>query len=749
MPFLRSLFPYVRQRRLHWFRLLFFAAGSTLYAQDVDVRGLVTDSASGERVPFANVRIIGTTKGASTNANGFYLIPGVPYGTYEIAGSAVGFERQVQELRVRGAEAIVVNFRLPPKPVEVSEVLIEAGRREEASRFGTSVQVLGPRDIQRVPVPVQDDVLRSLQIVPGIVSTADVSSKFYVRGGAGDQNLILLDGMKIYNPYHAFGIYSIFDPDIISSAEVFTGAFPAGYGGHLSSVLNMTTRAGNTSRFSGKADVNFLATKLQLEGPITGDNSWMVSGRKSLFDRTFRHFLRNPPPVSFYDLFFKGTLGSATGRNSLRGFFSGDDITSGNPAEPDYSWRNQAVAMSISGLGTDRIYVDAVVYANKFQVTRDAKASTIITPADSRISEDGMRAEFTFYTESRDLVYGGFELNFPEIENNFTNIQNVRQTFSSLDPEFWFWTRYQATYGRLRTDVGVHSDVVSLFDEGLSLQAVQPRVNLVYQITEGWRLLMGYGVFNQHMITINNEDDIISLFEAWIRIPASLKAEESHHYVVGLEGSIGSDLSFGLQSYYKSYPSLVLYNRDKRYPSDPDYINGDGSSSGVETLVRYGSPAVDLYLAYTLGWTSVRANGLTYSPRYDRRHTLNVMGILHALEDMDITLRYEFGSGYPFTQTVGYYDRLPLDTFDNEFTFGTSGNPFSVFGPKNESRLPNYHRLDASIVYHFQLAPLRGSVGVNLVNLLDRKNIIYYDRKTGQTVTMLEFFPSATLRVEY
>lgn len=739
----------MRQRRSCWARLLLVAAGTPVYAQDVDIRGVVTDSASGERVPFANVRIIGTTKGASTNANGFYLIAGVPYGTYEIVGSAVGFERQAQELRALGTEAITVNFRLPPKPVEVSEVLIEAARKEETSRFNTSVQVLGPRDLQRVPVPVQDDVLRSLQIVPGIVSTADVSSKFYVRGGAGDQNLILLDGMKIYNPYHAFGIYSIFDPDIISTAEVFTGAFPAGYGGRLSSVLNMTTRTGNTSRFSGKADLNFLATKVQLEGPITGDNSWMMSARKSLFDQTFRRFLRNPPPVSFYDLFFKGTLGSTTGRNSLRGFFSGDDITSGNPEEPDYSWRNQATALSISGLGTDRIYVDAVVYANRFQVTRDAKASTIVTPAESRISEDGVRAEFTFYTESRNLVYGGFELNFPETENSFTNTQNVRQTFSSLDPEFWFWIRHQATYGRLRTDVGVHSDLVSLFDEGVSVQALQPRINLAYQFTEGWRLLMGYGVFNQRMITINNEDDIVSLFEAWIRIPEGLKAEEARHYVLGLDGTIGSALSFGLQSYYKSYPSLILYNRDKRYPSDPDYINGDGSSSGVESLLRYGSPFVDFYLAYTLGWTSVRANGLTYSPRYDRRHTLNVMGVFHALENLDITLRYEFGSGYPFTQTAGYYDRLPLDTFNNQFTFGNVGNPFSVLGTKNESRLPNYHRLDASIVYHFQLAPVRGSVGVNLVNLLDRKNIIYYDRKTGQTITMLEFFPSATLRVEY
>jgi hypothetical protein len=738
----------MNRRKSVWYCLWGVAVALPVHAQGIDVRGIAVDSTTGERIPFVNIRIPGINRGVATNTNGFYLIANVPYGTFEIVAGAIGYRRQIKTLTVQGTEPITVNFQLPLQPIEVAEVLVEAERKGEPSQ-AVSVHALSSRDIQQVPVPVQGDVLRAIQILPGIVSTADVSSRFYVRGGAGDQNLILLDGMKIYNPYHAFGIYSIFDPDIINTAEVFTGAFPAGYGGRLSSVLNLTTRNGNTSRLSGKAEINFLATKLQLEGPISGDNSWIVSARKSLFDSAFRHFLRNPTPISFYDVFFKGTLGSSTGRNSFRGFFSGDNVTSDRPEEPNYSWQNQALAFSLSGLISDRVYVDAVAYTSRFKVTRDSKASQLISPAESSVGEDGMRVDLTFYTDSRNLILAGFEFDLPQVDNKFTTPSNIQRTFSSLDPELWTWFRHQATCGALHTDVGIHSDLVSLFNHGFNLQAFQPRMSAGYQLSDLWQLKFSYGIFNQHMIMISNDDDITSLFEAWITIPTGLKYEEAHHYVLGVEGLLHPSLSGSVQSYYKTYPSLVLYNRDKLYPTDPDYVNGTGKSYGAEALLRYGSSPIDLFLAYTLGWVEVTTGGFTFFPRYDRRHTINMMGIVHPLENLDVTLRWEFGSGYPFTQTVGYYDRLTFGGVGGGSIYGETGMPYSILGPKNTVRLPAYYRLDGSIIYRFSLAHLHGSVGIQVANLTDRKNILFYDRKTGQQINMLDFFPSATLKLEF
>jgi outer membrane receptor for ferrienterochelin and colicin len=169
-------------------------------------------------------------------------------------------------VEVRGTQPIVVNIHLPSKPVQFNEVTVTGAAKRELSEIHTSVHVLEQRDIKAVPVAAQEDIFRSIGILPGIVSTSDVSSQFYVRGGAGDQNLILLDGMRIYNPYHAFGIFSVFDPDIVSTTEVYTGAYPAEYGGRLSSVINMTTKDGGANAFSGRANINFLSTKLQLDG---------------------------------------------------------------------------------------------------------------------------------------------------------------------------------------------------------------------------------------------------------------------------------------------------------------------------------------------------------------------------------------------------------------------------------------------------------------------------------------------------
>lgn len=728
--------------------LTLILSGTLLWAQGLDVRGVVADSATGERIPYANITVRGTTRGASTNLNGFYLITNLPFGTYELAASAVGYRTEVRKVVVRGREPVVVSFRLSQRTVEFSEIIVESERVVE-KLDAASIHVLGEQQILDVPSAGVPDVFRSLTLLPGIVSTSDVSSKFFVRGGAGDQNLILLDGMRIYNPFHAFGVYSVFDPDIIRSAQVMTGAFPAGYGNRLSSVVNLSTRQGNSSRLAGRAEANFLSGKLLLEGPITGGNSWLASGRTSLTDRGLKHFLRNPSPVSFYDAFLKATIGSETGRNSFRGFISGDDITSPNPQEPDHSWRSYALAVSLSGLAYERIYVDGTVYSSSFKIRRDTKQSNVIFPAESRVGDDGMRIDLTIHTEESGLFMTGFQFDLPDYEFKFTTNANTERTFQSTDTEIWLWLRHQNDFEIFQTDLGVHLDVVSLASKGPSLQALQPRASLALRLSDLWRARLSFGVYNQRVITISNEDDITSLFEAWISIRDPLRPEEAHHYVAGVEGLLTDVLSIDLQAYYKNYPSIVLYNREKYFPEDPDYINGTGKAYGGELLARFASSLLDLYASYALGWTQVTTGGFVYAPRYDRRHTVNTLGVLHPLNNLDIAIRWEFGSGYPFTQTIGYYDRLLLGNLGSGPWYGEMGIPYSILGEKNAARLPDYYRIDASVTYHFTFEPLRGSIGLNLANLTNRKNILYYDRKTGQRVHMLDFFPSASLRVEY
>lgn len=723
---------------------------SLLSAQGIDIRGVVSDSVTAEKLPFANVVIMGTNKGAATNINGFYLIPNILPGEYDVAFSSVGYSKKILRVFVGISGPVVVNARLASTTVEMAEVIVTESGKRELREINTSIHILDQRDLNVVPVTVQEDVFRSIQILPGIVSTSDVNSHFYVRGGGGDQNLILLDGMRVYNPFHAFGVFSVFDPDIIKTTEVYTGAFPAGYGGRLSSVVNMTTRDGKASGIGGRASVNFLSTKLQMEGPVFENFQWFVNARKSLFEQTLSRFLHQDTPVDFYDAFVKITnQGDEDSHSSIEGFFSGDDLINSDPTEPNYHWRSQAFGLTASGLIQERLFVHAVAYENYFEGTRDPKNSPNITPSTTKVRESGVKTEATYYSDNQDLYFFGFEFSFPTLEYKLVNSLGAGRRLLSTRADVSMWLRYQANVGDFKIDGGLHADVGSMFERGFDSELLQPRINMSWILMNSWKFKISYGRFSQNIITVNNEDDIVSVFDAWIAVPDFLKSESADHYVLGLEGNVLPTLSTSFQAYYKYYGSLITYNRDKIDARDPDYVNGKGQSYGLESLVRYGNPLVDLYGSYTLGWTEIDANGLKYAPRYDRRHTLNLLADVHLTSRMNLTLRWEVGSGFPYTQTVGYYDRLRMeDIFTGKYV-GETGSPYSLLGGKNSARLPAYHRLDMSVTYRFQWSIFKGVAGVHVVNLYDRKNLFYFDRVTGKRTNMVSFFPSATLSLEY
>ena len=725
------------------------SGGQSAAPDGTDIRGVVVDSANGERILGANVMLKGTTRGSTTNNNGFYLISSVPRGTYDILVSAVGYARRTVRVTVSESEPITLNIRISSRVIETSEIIVKSDIISALTERSASIHIITPKELQQLPAAGQQDLLRSLQMLPGITSTSDVSAKFYVCGGAGDQNLILLDGMKIYNPFHAFGLFSVLDPDIIRNAEVYTGAFPAGFGGRLSSVVNVTSRDGNLSRISGNANVNFLSGKLELDGPLSDDNSWLVSGRSSLFSGSINRMIPNASPLSFYDLFFKGTVGTSTGRIGFRGYTSGDDVKPTSPEQPNHSWRNAAFSGVLSSLVADRLYFDASISYSMSSIERIAKQANSVTPASSKLEEVSFRAEMTSFMEDQSTLFEGFEFNFPSINDSLYANNTYPRLYKEEGLEMFAWLRYEGAAGPLRYDLGVHSDLALLFSGGPLRQGLQPRLTFSYAFGANWIVKASYGVFTQNLITISNEDDLISLFDAWLYLPDNLRPEEARHYVLGLEGNILPSLATTVQVYAKDYSSIVLYNTAKVFPDDPDYISGTGLAYGVEALLRYSSQLLDLYGSYAWSKVDLSANGMTYAPRYDRRHAIKAVATIHILENLDATLRWEYGSGYPFTQSAGSYSRLTLSNIDIDPIPEGGGGPTRSLGQKNAARLPAYHRMDAGITYKLSLGMFRGTLGVSVINIYDAKNILYYDRATGRTDYMIPFFPTASLTVEF
>ena len=714
-----------------------------------DIEGVVSDSATGERVPGANVTLRGTGRGAATNNNGFYLISSVPPGPYSLVVSAVGYQRRTVSLSVSGSAPLTINVKLAVRLIESREVIVEEQSISALTERSASVHVITPKELQVIPAAGQQDLLRSLQILPGITSTSDVSAKFFVRGGAGDQNLILLDGMKVYNPFHAFGLFSILDPDIIRNAEVYTGAFPAGYGGRLSSVVNVTTRDGNHNQVSGNANVNFLSGKLELDGPFGDDNSWMVSGRTSLLTNTIDKLIPNAAPMSFTDLFFKGTIGTPTGRFGVRGFTSGDDVKPPGLDQPDYSWRNAAFSTVFSSLVADRLYFDATAGYSRSSIDQVPKGPGLVNPASSLLEEGSFRVEMTSFMDNENTFFEGFEFDAPSVTDSLY-VRNVfPRQYKESAIEWYAWARYAGLSGAFRYDLGIHADVGLMFAGGTLLQCAQPRLTLSYDFGGSWIGKASYGVFTQDIITVSNEDDLTSLFDAWVILPDNLRPEEARHYVLGIEGPLFPSLAASLQAYFKDYRSLTLYNSNKVFPDDPDYLNGTGTAKGLEFLLRYGTSLLDLYGSYALASTTVSANGVTYAPRYDRRHTIKAVGTIHLVEGLDATLRWEYGSGYPFTQTEGSYAHLTLGDIGSDPLPEGGGSITGALGPKNAARLPAYHRMDAGLNYRITVGMFRGTVGLSVINLYNQKNILYYNRTTGETAYMTPFLPTASFTLEF
>ncbi|MBP9212889.1 MAG: TonB-dependent receptor, partial [Bacteroidetes bacterium] len=542
----------MRSSRFFLFTTLFLP--SLLFPQLGDIHGVLTDSSNGERLSFVTVQIAGTARGTTTNTNGFYMLAGLTAGTYEIIFSSLSFEKRSVTVQLTAGASRTVNVRLLPDDVQMTEVVINAERAGKMKDVSASMHVLDPEELAKIPVAVQGDLLRAVQVLPGIVTTSDVSAKYYVRGGSGDQNLILFDHMKIYNPFHAFGVFSVFDPDLINSTEIFTGAFPAEFGNRLSSVINVTTRGGNTMRLSGTAEVNSMFSKLQLEGPITKNISAIGHYRRSMFKDAFNTFLKNDVPLSFYDGFGKLTVESESNvRYSAEYFFSGDDVVGRTETDASYQWRSESYALSVSSLAADRLYFHSMIYSSRFITKRDISNNSLVSDASCEIKEIGIKSFFTKYADDQSQYHFGFDFSVPEYRNTLRNSANIPVVFESGSLDLSAWLRYEYTQERFKYDIGAHVAPALAKEYGFSMSVVQPRVNLSYAVQEDLFAKVSYGRVTQNAITLNNEEDVVSLFESWVSLPNGIRASTSDHYVLGMEYRYQPLSNMTLQTYYKKY----------------------------------------------------------------------------------------------------------------------------------------------------------------------------------------------------
>jgi len=758
--------------------LILLCCYAALQAQTV--KGVLTEDETGEAIPFANVVLDGTRYGNATDINGFFLINKMPPGTYTLRVRYVGYQEYTEEITIKKGETIIRNISLKSEAKMLKDVTITDNRVEERKiQTQVSVEKITASQIQQMPsIGGTADLAQYLQVLPGINSTGDQGGQLYIRGGSMIQNLCLLDGMIVYNPFHSIGLYSIFETDIILNADIYSGGFGAEYGGRLSSVMDITTRDGNKKRHTGKIGLNTFGANLLLEGPLKKEKSnsratitYLLSAKNSYLSTTSKvlyPYIEGNLPFDFLDLYGKLSVNSGTGSKINFFGFRFDDQVIGYQSLADYHWRNYGIGTNFMLVtGSSSILEGHVAFSDYNITLTDSSAY------DKYSSISGVNAglDITNFVGSNRLRYG-FSMELYSTDYQFTNNYGVPSRQNENTNSLSAYMTYKITAGKWLIDPGLRY----IFYASLSTSSLEPRISAKYNITDNFRLKMAAGLYSQIFLDARSDNDIVNLFNGFLTgsgslyKPTTYRGEEvtnsvqrSQHVILGAEYDFSQHLTGNAEVYYKHFGHLLNSNRNKMFDANDaayrtggayekpeyyltDYIIEDGQAFGTDFSLCYDIDWLYVWATYSLGWVFRSDEIQTYTPHYDRRHTINLLTTVRLGEthQWEISGRWSYGSGFPYTQTQGMYENVTFADGINTNYHIVNGNYGVAYGELYGGRLPNYHRLDLSVKRRFSIGK-RSILDLNfsVTNVYNRNNIFYFNRLTFNRVDQLPLLWSA------
>ncbi len=745
------------------------------FSQTGVIRGFVYDKKTGEPVIGCNVYLgDGTMWGSGTDVNGFFTVSKVPPGKYTMVASAVGFQKFSKEVEIIDGRTINDKIFLEESVQKIDEVIISGEKQQMKTQVQTSVIRVTPKQMERIPnIGSEPDLAQYLQVLPGVIFTGDQGGQLYIRGGAPIQNKVLLDGMIIYNPFHSIGLFSVFDTDIIKQVEVLTGGFGANYGGRISSIMDITTRDGNKNRMSGKFSASTFLAKALIEGPIKkaksdsdGSSSFILTAKHSFLEQSSKYLYKYIDtaglPFNFTDIYGKISLNSKNGSKvNLFGFNFNDNVTYRDIT--DIGWNTY-------GFGTNAVLIPgdypALIKANiaysKYLITMNEADQQ---PRQSSIDGFNVGLEFVYIFGKDQLEYGietlGFNTNF-----NYFNSVGRKITQQQFTTELAGYVRYKMTLGKFLIEPSFRLHYYA----SLSEASPEPRLGLKYNMSDNFRVKFAAGMYSQNLIAANSDRDVVNLFYGFLSGPENLqkefdgkkintKLQKSNHAILGFEFDLTNRLNLNVETYIKDNIQLTNINRNKIYDDTgdnqdkPEYLRKDfiietGKAYGIDFLLKYDYKRIYLWATYSLGWVTRYDGVIKYPPHFDRRHNVNLVGSYAFGKDLtwEFSTRWNLGSGFPFTQTQGFYEKIPFhDGINTDYT-RVNGELGIVYGPLNQGRLPYYHRLDINLKK--TIATGENSeleISLSITNVYNRENIFYFDRIRYERVNQLPFMPSLGL----
>ncbi len=721
------------------------ACASLVNAQEreVTVKGAVVDSSTGERIPYATVMVSGTTIGTVADINGYFILRNVGAGNLKLRVTAVGFEAKEFDMHDVPGPTVTVQFEIPESPKTLPAVTV-TGKLFTGPAGIVSNKVITTAELQKSVGIFKNDVVQYVTQLPGVVTVSGVSSQYFVRGGGADQNLILIDGMQVYNLSHAFGLFSFVDPLIVKVANFSAGGFQAQYGGRLSSVFDIQTIDGDNRAFKAAGTLDLLSSNLELTGPLfsKGNSSFVLFYRRPLYENALNKFYSIGLPFDFYDGFGKMTANlGADGHISAEYLTSADKIASNNVNEPDFTWGDYSGAVSGNYLFGDQYNMKFEFSMSSYKAEQLPKQSNIFGYQMSQISNPALYGSITSYTASRNELNLGFQFNFPSYQYTFTNTYGATQVQSVTQVEPDVWAKYTFKIGtKLSMETGVRSDLQRLFNEisggGYGYWA-EPRISVSYNIDQPVTVYGAWGIYHQRLIDLNDENMVFSPFDLLAPVPDYLGDQVATHYIVGV--SLRPDIlsTVKAEAYYKNFSRLIAVNRDQVYAWEPDFITGTGEAFGFDLSYRYDTERYYVEGNYSFGKTTRTFEGVTYYPRYDLRHQLNVSAGWQPVNKLWIRARWKLTSGLPYTPIKGFYGIITPDPYHLPNYTQQQLSTQVDFGSLNTARLPGYQSLDLSATYDLNLLGVDFNLSGTVINVYNKRNVFYINNVTGDVVYQL------------
>lgn len=759
------------------------------------ISGYIEDISSNERLIGAHLIESNTSKGTVSNESGFFSLT-MPEGTFNLKASYIGYKEINLPFELKADTTIIIALH---SDSYISEIEIIAEQKTVIEEATMSEIHFNNKQLKTKPSFLgEDDIIHTLQTLPGVSTSNSLNSGLIVRGGSQDQNLILLDGITLYNISHLLGLFSIFNSDIVKSTSLKKAAFPARYGGRLSSVLDIRMNDGDLKNIHGDISINLIASKFSIQGPIQKDKtSFVISGRRSYADLIAKPFIKKAensntrtidPRFNFYDTYAKLQHIFTKHHRLILNFYKGEDryglaTNSFRKSDSNFvDWGNTMVGLRWNWELNKKLFLNTTVSYLKFDQNFNYKVDSNLNNRfifsnryNSSLSDYTLNFNFDYVPNLFHFIRFGLQAKrheynpgisvIKETNNNDTTNVTVSRPFVSSS-EFNAYIEDDISVGKWKLNLGVHASLLEV--EDVTYSSLQPRISANYSVAKGLAFKTSFSMMTQFNYLVTSES-VATLSDFWVSSTAQIKPQDSWQIGSGIFYVPNKNYEFSVESYFKKMNNVLNYKEggesnllSQTIDWENQIIQGKGTSYGLEFFAKKNSGRFNGWLSYTLSWNWRQFDeindGLRYPFKYDRRHQFNIVSSYRFSEKINTSIQWHYSSGNFTTLPT---QRIPIQFQTDVFTSLFINSAGSI-NTRNNYQYSDNHRLDFSIEFRKKKKKYTRIWAIGMHNVYGRKNPQFIRsnyfvndnnpneiRLRFEEVNFIRSIPSISYRIEF